>query len=366
MVGAQPRLVLGSQRRYETVRRLGEGGFGEVRCARDNDIGREVAVKRLHSELRSPGVLARFADEVRTIGSLEHPNIVPIHDVGVEENGDYYFVMKYIAGETLESIIDKLAAGDRDAHARFGVERRVQIFLALLEAVAFAHSKGVLHRDIKPANVMVGAYGEVVLMDWGIAKRLRDEGPAPSLPSGPRSSTEPSEKSSSRGALFQTRSGELIGTPAYMSPEQSRGEPIDERSDVYALSVLFYELLTLRHPLAEKTTLPSMLHAISHEMAPLAGMASHPHQPSISMDLSWFLRKGLEKEPADRYASVAEMITRLERRAEGLIPVQCPITFMKRTSNGLGRFIDRHPFLATLVMLASVVVVVAGAVRSFR
>jgi eukaryotic-like serine/threonine-protein kinase len=366
MVGAQPRLVLGSQRRYETVRRLGEGGFGEVRCARDNDIGREVAVKRLHSELRSPGVLARFADEVRTIGSLEHPNIVPIHDVGVEENGDYYFVMKYIAGETLESIIDKLAAGDRDAHARFGVERRVQIFLALLEAVAFAHSKGVLHRDIKPANVMVGAYGEVVLMDWGIAKRLRDDGPAPALPAEPRSSAEPPEKSSSRGALFQTRSGELIGTPAYMSPEQSRGEPIDERSDVYALSVLFYELLTLRHPLAEKTTLPSMLHAISHEMAPLAGMASHPHQPSISMDLSWFLRKGLEKEPADRYASVAEMITRLDRRAEGLIPVQCPITFMKRTSNGLGRFIDRHPFLATLVMLASVVVVVAGAVRTFR
>jgi serine/threonine protein kinase len=205
-----------------------------------------------------------------------------------------------------------------------------------------------------------------VLMDWGIAKRLRDEETAPALPAEPRSSAEPSEKSSSRGALFQTRSGELIGTPAYMSPEQSRGESIDERSDVYALSVLFYELLTLRHPLAEKTTLPSMLHAISHEMAPLAGMASHPHQPSISMDLSWFLRKGLEKEPSDRYANVAEMITRLDKRAEGLIPVQCPITFMKRTSNGLGRFIDRHPFLATLVMLASVVVVVAGAVRSFR
>jgi eukaryotic-like serine/threonine-protein kinase len=369
MVGAEPRLVLGGQRRYDTVRRLGEGGFGEVLGARDNDIGREVAVKRLHPEMRSPGVLARFAEEVRTIGSLEHPNIVPIHDVGVEDNGDYYFVMKYVAGETMESIIDKLAAGDRNAHARFGIERRVQIFLAVLEAVAFAHSKGILHRDIKPANVMVGAYGEVMLMDWGIAKRLREPSPGPelpTLPTHPRAAAETSGKSAPRGPLFQTRSGELIGTPAYMSPEQSRGEPIDERSDIYALSVLFFELLALRHPLADKTTLPAMLHAISHEPAPLAGLASHPHQASISMDLSWFVRKGLEKDPAGRYATVAEMITRLERRAEGLIPVQCPITFMKQTSNRFGRFIDRRPIFAMLVVLMGVAAVVAEAVRLFR
>ncbi len=368
MDGAEPRLVLGGQRRYEPLRRLGEGGFGEVLGARDNDIGRQVAVKRLHPEMRSPAVLARFAEEVRTIGSLEHPNIVPIHDVGVEENGDYYFVMKYVAGETLESIIDKLAAGDADAHARFGVERRVQIFIALLEAVAFAHSKGILHRDIKPANVMVGAYGEVVLMDWGIAKRLREDSPpVPDVlrPEGPPASGKV-EKGASRGVLFQTRSGELIGTPAYMSPEQSRGEPIDERSDVYALSILLYELLTLGHPLADKTTLPSMLHAISHEPTPLAGMVNHPHQPAVSMDLSWFLRKGLAKNPADRYASVAEMVTRLERRAEGIIPIQCHITFMKRMSNGLGRFIDRHPVLATLMMVAGVLALVAAGVRNLR
>ncbi len=367
MVGAEPRLVLGAQRRYETVRRLGEGGFGEVLGARDNDIGRDVAVKRLHPGMRSPGVLARFAEEVRTIGSLEHPNIVPIHDVGVEENGDYYFVMKYVAGETLESIIDKLAAGDASAHARFGVERRVQIFLALLEAVAFAHSKGILHRDIKPANVMIGAYGEVVLMDWGIAKRLRDAGPAPAELSPETSPlSRKSDPEGSRGALYQTRSGELVGTPAYMSPEQSRGERIDERSDIYALSVLFYELLALRHPLADKTTLPAMLEAISQESPPLAGMVNHPHQASISMDLSWFLRKGLAKDPAERYASVAEMITRLEQRAEGFIPVQCPITFMKHTTNRLGRFIDRRPFLATFLMFASAIAVIAEGVRAFH
>jgi eukaryotic-like serine/threonine-protein kinase len=331
---------------------------------------------------------------VRTIGSLEHPNIVPIHDVGIEDNGDYYFVMKYVAGETLESIIEKLAAGDRDAHARFGSERRVQIFIALLEAVGFAHSKGILHRDIKPANVMVGAYGEVVLMDWGIAKRLREPAQAPaglsaglSMDGAPPSGAALQDgallqegavvlqesaaaghtgKGGSRGELYRTRSGELIGTPAYMSPEQSRGEPIDERSDVYSLCVLFYELLTLNHPLAEKTTLEEMLHAVRHEPVPIAGVVTHPQQPSVAMDLSWFLRKGLAKDPAQRYASVAEMLTRLERRAEGIIPIQCHITFMKRVSNGVGRFIDRHPIVTTGIMLAGVVEVVMTGLRMFR
>jgi serine/threonine protein kinase len=368
MVGTEPRLVTKGQRRYETVRRLGEGGFGEVLGARDNDIGRDVAVKRLRPEMRTHSVLARFAEEVRTIGSLEHPNIVPIHDVGVEENGDYYFVMKYVDGVTLETIIEKLSAGDPETHARFGFERRVQIFAALLEAVAFAHSKGVIHRDIKPANVMIGAYGEVVLMDWGIAKRLHGEDGAPAaLPTEPRAAdggTGGSEKPSPRGTLFRTRVGELIGTPAYMSPEQSRGDSIDERSDVYSLSVLFYELLSLRHPLASKQTLPEMLHAVSHEAFPLGPNMTHPHQTPVPPDLVWYLVKGLEKNPADRYQSVAEMITRLERRAEGDIPVQCPITFMKRGTNLWARFIDRHHVLAGVAAVVLLAFSVIGGVET--
>jgi serine/threonine protein kinase len=365
MVGAEPRLVTKGQRRYEPVRRLGEGGFGEVLGARDNDIGRNVALKRLRPEMRAPAVLARFAEEVRTIGSLEHPNIVPIHDVGVEENGDYYFVMKYVDGLTLETIIEKLHAGDAETHARFGVERRVQIFIGLLEAVAFAHSKGVVHRDIKPANVMVGEYGEVVLMDWGIAKRLRDADAA--LPADQPtllSPASPSSKAPSRGTLFQTRVGEIIGTPAYMSPEQARGATIDERSDVYSLSVLFYELLTLRHPLASVKTLPEMLHAVGHEPFPPAYSIDHPHQPPVAAELSWFLEKGLQKNPADRYAGAPEMIARLEQRAEGIIPVQCPATFMKRTSNTWGRFIDRHYLVASAIMMVLLGLSVVGGVAT--
>src|SRR5262249_27698511 len=160
--------------------------------------------KRLKREVQGPESLARFVDEIRTIGQLEHPNIVPIHDVGVDDNGEHYFVMKYVDGETLESIITKLASGDATYHARFNIEQRVLIFLRLLDAIAFAHAAGYLHRDIKPANVIVGRFGEVMLMDWGIAKRIDRGG----------------EALSSAGELppssGQTCVGTLVGTPAYM------------------------------------------------------------------------------------------------------------------------------------------------------
>jgi eukaryotic-like serine/threonine-protein kinase len=359
--GPVPRLVAQGKLRYEHRRRLGEGGLGEVIGARDNDIDRDVAVKRMRHETASPATIARFVEEVRTIGRLEHPNIVPIHDVGVDERGEYYFVMKYIEGDTLERVIERLAAGDPEYHARYSFERRVQIFTALLEAVAYAHAKGVVHRDIKPANVMVGAYGEVVLMDWGIAKRLRDDGAAtPEAPLGPSYAAAPGK----RGPLFETREGDLIGTPAYMSPEQARGESVDERSDLYSLALLFHELLCLRHPLDSKGTLPMVLLDVVGEEVPLASLVSSPHQPPVPMDLSWFVRKGLAKGRAARYQSAAEMLARLERRAEGLVPVQCHVTFMRRLTLEATRFVDRHPLLATAVLAAMVVFTLGSAIAT--
>jgi serine/threonine-protein kinase len=338
IVDAKPRLVLEQKRRFEPLGRLGEGGHGEVVGARDHDIGRNVAIKRIRAEAWSPGMALRFAEEVRTVGQLEHPNIVPIHDVGVDENGEYYFVMKYVEGETLETIIDKLAAGDPDAHARYGIERRVQIFVAILEAVAYAHARGILHRDLKPANVMVGAFGEVSLMDWGVAKR-KDQAP-----------------------LLEPKAGEIVGTPAYMSPEQARGEPADERSDVYALCLLFHELLCLSHPLAAKTTISEMLHAVVHEPVPHTSFVKSPHQPPIAAELGWFVKKGLEKNPADRFQSVNEMLARLERRAEGDFPIQCPLTFSKRVLGAVKRFVDHHPLLTTVALTGMLLLVVASLV----
>jgi serine/threonine-protein kinase len=309
-----------------------------------------VALKKLRTDMKSAATLARFVEEIRTVGKLEHPNIIPIHDVGVDEAGDYYFVMKYVDGETLESVIEKLAAGDPAYHRRFTVERRVQLFMGVLEAVAFAHSKGVIHRDIKPANIMVGPYGEVVLMDWGIAKTLHDGGE-----SGESDSRLPKLEPAGEGPkrLFETQIGTVIGTPAYMAPEQARGDKVDERTDIYALSVLFHELLTLDHYLtAHSQTLESMLAGVITVDAPMALTVKSPHQPSVSPDLSWFLRKGLAKKPEERYQTVSEMVERLQRRADGDIPVQCHITAVRRATNVWTRFLDQHPIRASIALFA--------------
>jgi serine/threonine-protein kinase len=317
---------------------LGAGGVGEVVASRDNDIERVVAIKRLKADMRSPSHLVRFIEEIKTIGALEHPNIVPIHDVGVDENGDYFFVMKYVEGETLEHVISKLRAGDRLYHERYGFERRVEIFMGILEAVQFAHEKGVLHRDLKPSNVMIGPNGEVLVMDWGLARRLRaNESPE----------SAPSSDDAGGGDGFATRAGAIMGTPAYMSPEQARGETLDARSDVYALSVLFHELLGLEHYLHAMPTASAMLVGVQVEKAKAVSFVASAHQPPAPMDLSHFIRKGLAKEKDARYQSVQEMIDRLRRRAEGYIPIECHVTFVKRVTTAWSHFVDRHPFIVT-------------------
>ncbi len=343
IVGAESKLVADGKIRYELARRLGEGGVGEVVMARDNDIERDVAVKRLRPELQSSHAsILRFAEEVRTVGRLEHPNIVPIHDVGVDASGDYYFVMKYVEGETLESILEKLAAGDREYHARYPFERRVEIMMGVFEAIAYAHSQRIIHRDIKPANVMIGPYGEVVVMDWGLA-RVAGTAQKPVA-------TAPATDAGSK-RLWQTQVGALLGTPAYMSPEQARGDELDERSDVYSLSVMFYELLTLRHPHDGVTTLEEMLEAVKNAPAPRALGVAAAVQPPVPADLDWFVEKGLRKNPAERYQSVQEMIDRLRRRASGDIPVQCPITFSMRATTLLRQALAKRPFLMSTAFI---------------
>ncbi|MBI5489855.1 MAG: serine/threonine protein kinase [Deltaproteobacteria bacterium] len=352
LVGDRPELIQDRRRRFEVLRTLGEGGAGEVLAAADNDIGRQVALKKIRGEVMSPEALVRFVEEIRIIGRLEHPNIIPIHDVGIDERGDYYFVMKLVDGETIESLIEKLRRGDRETHRLYPFERRVQIFRGLLEAVAFAHARGIVHRDIKPANVMVGRFGEVLLMDWGIAKPIREEGP--SIDDAVRE--QPAGTCSESSHALRTQLGALIGTPLYMSPEQACGEPVDERSDVYSLAALLYEFLFLRHYLDGCRTLDEVLAGVKERPISVRGAPDAPGQPTVPMDLRWYVKRGLEKDPDRRYPSAQAMIDRLDRRAEGDIPIQCPITFAKRTSTALTRIIDRHPFaflLGTVAVLGS-------------
>ncbi|MCA9605857.1 MAG: serine/threonine protein kinase [Myxococcales bacterium] len=343
--GDDVKLVHDGRTRYEPQRLLGEGGMGTVTLAVDHDIDRSVALKQVRRDVGARG-LARFVEEVRTIGRLEHPNIIPIHDVGVDETGNYFFVMKYVEGETLESIIEKLAAGDRATHARFTTEVRVQIFIGLLRALAYAHDRGILHRDLKPANVMVGPYGEVVLMDWGVAKPIGEK----DLPPDDTLEDPPPNESATRKRLVQTAASSLIGTPAYMSPEQARSSAdLDARSDLYSACVVFHELLTTRHYLDDVHNVPAMLLAVMQRELPgtaNVGAWTNTHQGVPPAEYVHFIRHGMQKDPAKRWPSAQAMIDELEAALEGRVRVQCPMTFTKRMTREAGRFVDHSPRLA--------------------
>ncbi len=360
-------LVTEPKDRYTHVRPLGEGGVGEVDLVQDVDIGRQVARKRLRAESRTPASVARFIDEIRTVGRLEHPGIVPIHDVGMDENG-YFFTMRKAEGETLESILDGLRSNAPEYQKRYSIDVRVGIFMQILRTLEFAHKQGFLHRDIKPANIMVGPLGEVYVMDWGLAKPLPKElSSAPSIKTAAALPEEGFDKAQTldeaemapapspteeRERLFLTRVGAIVGSPAYMSPEQAMGrnDKLDARSDTYSLSVLFFEMLSLRHYLAKHLTVRAMLHAIVVEQ-PVSAIGMH-HRYGIPPEYTFYIRRGLEKNRNERFQSVAEMISGLQRILNGNVPVQCPCTAIKRSGGIFGDFVDRHPIggIAVAVM----------------
>ena len=336
--------------RYEAVRKLGTGGMGEVQLVRDHDIGRTVAVKRPLGRLDEES-LQRFAREVRTVGKLEHPSIVPIHDVGADEEG-HYFVMKYVEGEPLSEIITKLKARDPAYVDRYRYPQRAHIFMQLLYAVQYAHSRGVLHRDIKPANVMVGPYGEVMLMDWGIARAI-----------GTRDVPSAAARDASSSGGFETTAGALLGSPAYMSPEQARGDldKLDERSDVYSLCVLFHELLTLRHYLDGAPSTGVMLTTIVSGADPgFMEWITDAERVSVPIELIHYTRLGLRRDPAQRYQRVTEMIEALERVRERRNGVHCHISFVKRVLGGLDHQINRHPRLTSLALIGGTLALAYG------
>ncbi len=323
------------EKRYSMVRKLGEGGSGEVLLVFDKLLQRQVALKRL--QMKEAHFTKRFIQEIRIVSQLEHPNIVPLYDAGLDREGRAFFSMKYVEGETLEEVILRLRNGDPVSHHSYPFERRARIFLDVLHAVYFAHQHNIIHRDIKPSNIMLGRHGEVMVMDWGSAKEEADlQGTKP-----PSAGT------------FQTRAGALVGTPAYMSPEQALGkrENLDPRSDIYSLCVLFYEFLTLRHYLEHKQNVQEILFAIVSEEPIAADTIKMPLQGNPPRNLWWFIQKGLRKDPENRYASVHDMIPLLEKYLEGRIDIHCPSTLVKRLALNYAKFLDTYRASGVLIAL---------------
>lgn len=289
--------------RYEVRKSLGEGGMGEVLLCKDGWIGREVAKKVAHKSSGSrPAARSRFLREVRVQGQLEHPGIVPVYDLGRDSAGSTYFTMKRINGYTLEEIVAALRSGDPAAREQYSRRKLLGAMSQVCLTVAFAHSRGVVHRDLKPANVMLGDFGEVYVLDWGVAKVL-------DVPDD--ESVEDAVDASGGG---RTEAGALLGTPGYMAPEQVRGEVVDTRADVYALGAILFELLALQ-PLHSARSLEALL--TSTLTAGPGSPAGRAPELDVPPELDAICRRATEPAPDDRYQSARDLHDAIERFLDG-------------------------------------------------
>jgi len=282
--------------RYQLLEVLGEGGMGRVYLAADLDLKRQVAMKviRRGAEKHS----ARFLEEAQILGQLEHPSIVPLHDLGLTRHRRPFVTLRYVRGHSLQDVIRGLRREDPEVVERYSLARRMQIFLQIVQAVAYAHARGVVHRDLKPGNVMLGEHGEVQLLDWGAA-RILDRAAVETGAAGDREhETGEAEETGRSGKTM------VLGTPAYMAPEQALGREVDERTDVYALGVILYELLTLDRPFRRDTARELIVAAIHEE--PVPPRTATPDR-DIPVELERACLRALSKKPEDRQATVEEL-----------------------------------------------------------
>jgi serine/threonine protein kinase len=275
--------------RYRLLERVARGGMGVVYAAEDEKLRRRVALKVLDESSTDGDLANRLIREALVLARLEHPGIVPVHDVGTLSDGRVFYTMKFVQGQRLDQYIESVSS----------LTERLRLFLRICDAVAFAHAHGVLHRDLKPANIMVGSFGEVLVMDWGLAKLLRDDAGRQSRIADPDATIfeKPRKAGDSNGGVqtIATGHGTVMGTPGYMSPEQARGdvEHLDARSDIFSLGALLRFLLTACGNTSGDTTgkhrLDKALDAICAKAGAPIPEDRYPGVPDLALDVGRYL-----------------------------------------------------------------------------
>ena len=351
-----------SPEKYEYLQKLGAGGMGEVVRAWDRDLRRFVAIKRLKSQSSSEDAVLRFVQEAQITGQLEHPNIVPVHDLGIDSQGQIYFSLKLIEGESLRNIIDKrkmaaeLAPGMqyKDVYTPL---RMVEIFISVCQAVAYAHSKGIVHRDLKPENIMLGRYGEVLVVDWGIAKVVRASEASDSQVTLPLTALEDV-------APEKSLEGAVSGTPAYMSPEQASGQvsSIDERTDVYALGAVLYHIVAGRPPY-DGGSAYEVLRQVQ-QRPPRALGAGAVGFETIPRELKAICGRAMAREQEARYPTAEAMRDDLQAFLENRPVTACPDTKWQQLQKWLRR--NRQQAKTVSITAVTAIVVLLATYYGFR
>lgn len=290
---------------YQILRSLGKGGMGEVFLAQESSSGRLVALKRMREELKDNSVLReRFLREARVAASLTHPSIIPVFNIYADQIIPY-FTMPYVEGETLKQILKAAFEEEKISEAKHPIGSSImaltRIFLSVCEAIAYTHSKGILHRDLKPDNIIVGKYGEVLILDWGLADFI-----------GHEDSFLPKDLTSNYQDL--TRPGKVPGTLNYLAPERAKGKQSTPLSDIYSLGVILYQILTLRLPFY-RSSLRSFRKTMHLEKW-INPTELAPYR-DISVHLVDITKRCLQPIPSDRFESVDEMIIELKKFIEG-------------------------------------------------
>ena len=290
---------------FEIIEMIGQGGMGIVYLARDIKLKRSVAIKSMPAALSgNPTAWARFRREAELLASLNHPNIAVIHDMIEQDEGAGYLILEYVPGQTL---------AERIASGRLELEETLSIGEQIAGAIAVAHEHGVIHRDLKPGNIKITPQGNVKVLDFGLAKVVGDEA------------------LDQQTAVIQP--ARLVGTPAYMSPEQARGEPVDHRTDIWSLGVVMYEMITGELPF-QGDTLQAIIHSILYKKPSYLGR-SREGLPTL---LNQILTKMMQKEPLERYQNIGAVISELRSITRG--SMSCPSPYRRSPSIAVLPFMD--------------------------